>query len=143
MLNFGLAGSNALLLPFAAIAGALLATLLLAFAAARINSTVTLLLIGVGLSSFATAMIALLMNLAPNPFTLADMINWMLGSVANRSLEDILRAGPFLLVGVVCLLFVFWRSLRLGAVESPCRKNIAVRRPFLGQSPWIRRLWLP
>jgi iron complex transport system permease protein len=105
ILNFGLAGSNALLLPFAAIGGALLATLLLAVAAARINSTVTLLLIGVGLSSFATALIALLMNLAPNPFTLADMINWMLGSVANRSLEDILRAGPFLFLGIVCLLF--------------------------------------
>lgn len=105
VLNYGLLDNNALLLPFAAIGGALAATCILAFAAVRISSTVTLILIGVGLSSFATAMIALLMNLAPNPFTLADMINWMLGSVANRSFEDILRAGPFLLAGVVCLLY--------------------------------------
>ena len=46
---------------------------------------------------------SLLLNLAPNPFTLSDMMNWMMGSVANRSMEDLLLAAPFLLVGTFAL----------------------------------------
>lgn len=65
---------------------------------------VTLILVGVGLSSFAGALMSLLMNLAPNPFSLSDMINWTLGSVANRSFREIGFALPFLLAGTVILL---------------------------------------
>ena len=59
----------------------------------------TLILIGVGLASFAGAAMNLMMNLAPNPFSLADMINWMLGSVENRSFPDLAFAAPFLIAG--------------------------------------------
>ena len=104
VLYYGLAGVSPYLLPVAAIAGALAATALLAVAAVRIGSVVTLILIGVALSSFAAAVMALLMNLAPNPFTLAEMLNWMLGSVANRSFEDLAVAAPFLLAGAALLL---------------------------------------
>lgn len=91
-------------LPVAAIAGALAATLLVTLAALRTASMVTLILVGVGLSSFAGAILALLMNLAPNPFSLSDMVNWMMGSVANRSLADLALAAPFLGVGAALLL---------------------------------------
>ena len=84
--------------------GALIATALLALAATRTQSVVTLILIGVGLSSFSGALMSLLMNLAPNPFSLADMINWMLGSVANRSFDEIGLALPFIGGGVALLL---------------------------------------
>ena len=47
---------------------------------------------------------SLLMNLAPNPFSLSDMINWMLGSVANRSFNEIGFALPFLIAGSAILL---------------------------------------
>ena len=104
-LYYGLVAINPWILPLAAIAGALLATALLALAAIQTRSVVTLILIGVGLSSFAGAAMSLLMNLAPNPFSLADMINWMLGSVANRSLDEILLAAPFLVAGSAILLF--------------------------------------
>lgn len=101
---FGLVALNAWLLPLAAIAGALIATALLALAATRTNSVVTLILIGVGLSSFSGALMSLLMNLAPNPFSLSDMINWMLGSVANRSFNEIALALPFMVLGTAILL---------------------------------------
>ncbi len=103
-LYFGLVALNPWVLPFAAIAGALLATTVLAFAATRTQSVVTLILIGVGLSSFSGALMSLLMNLAPNPFSLADMINWMLGSVANRSFDEITLVLPFILGGAALLL---------------------------------------
>lgn len=104
-LYYGFAALNPWLLPIAAIFGALVATAILTLAAIRTQSVVTLILIGVGLSSFAGAMMSLLMNLAPNPFSLSDMINWMLGSVANRSFDEIALALPFMLVGVAILLF--------------------------------------
>lgn len=101
---FGLVALNAWILPLAAIAGALIATALLALAATRTSSVVTLILIGVGLSSFSGALMSLLMNLAPNPFSLSDMINWMLGSVANRSFDEIALALPFMVLGTAIFL---------------------------------------
>ena len=103
-LYYGLVALSPWVLPMAAILGALAATALIAFAAIRTHSVVTLILIGVGLSSFAGAAMSLLMNLAPNPFSLSDMINWMLGSVANRSFHEIGLAAPFLFAGIAILL---------------------------------------
>ena len=102
-LTFGLGALGDFALPAAAIVGALAATLLIALSAARVTSTVTLILIGVGLSSFAAAVMALFTNLAPNPFSLSDLVQWMLGSVANRSVPDLLFAAPFLAVGLALL----------------------------------------
>ncbi|MEL6257503.1 MAG: iron ABC transporter permease [Pseudomonadota bacterium] len=103
-LYYGLVAFSSWVLPLSAIAGALAATALLAAAAIRTQSVVTLILIGVGVSSFAGAAMSLLLNLAPTPFTLSDMINWMLGSVTNRSFDDIGLALPFLAAGVAILL---------------------------------------
>ena len=103
-LYYGLVALSPWILPLSAILGALAATGLITLAAIRTRSVVTLILIGVGLSSFAGAAMSLLMNLAPNPFSLADMINWMLGSVANRSFREIGLAAPFILMGAAILL---------------------------------------
>ena len=103
-LYYGLVSISPWVLPLTAIMGALAATTLLALAAIRTRSVVTLILIGVGLSSFSGALMSLLMNLAPNPFSLSDMINWMLGSVANRSYNEIGLALPFLVAGSLILL---------------------------------------
>lgn len=109
-LYWGVAERFAWALPLAAVGGALAATALIAAVALRTRSVVTLILVGVGLSSFAGALMALLMNLAPNPFSLADMVNWMMGSVANRSFADLALAAPFLVVGLA-LLFATRRGL--------------------------------
>ena len=99
-LYYGYAALSAWAMPVAAIVGALAGTALIALAALRTASTVTLILIGVGLSSFAGAAMNLMMNLAPNPFSLVDMVNWMLGTVANRSFQDLAFAAPFLVAGL-------------------------------------------
>ena len=99
-LYYGYAALSPWAMPAAAIVGALAGTALIALAAMRTASTVTLILIGVGLSSFAGAAMNLMMNLAPNPFSLVDMVNWMLGTVANRSFVDLAFAAPFLVAGL-------------------------------------------
>lgn len=104
VLYYGLGTVSVFLVPTSAALAAVLATLLLAAVALRVRSVVTLILVGVGLSSFVGAVMALLLNLAPNPFSLADMINWTLGTVANRSARDLAVALPFIGTGVVILL---------------------------------------
>lgn len=113
---WGLIEISAWMLPGAAITGALVATALLVFIAPRVSSVVTLVLVGVGLSSLAGACMALMLNLAPNPFALSDMVNWMMGSVANRSFEDLMLAAPFWLAGLAALFIASpgLRALALG-----------------------------
>lgn len=105
VLYFGLTTASGLVLPVSAIIGAMAATAILTLAAFRTGSVVTLILIGVGISSFSGALMSLLLNFAPNPFTLSDMINWTLGSVANRSLADLGLSLPFILAGMGILAF--------------------------------------
>ncbi len=102
-LSYGFASVFAWGLPVAAIVGAVTATALIVLAAMYARSVITLILVGIGIASFAGAAMSLLMNLAPHPYALSDMINWMLGSVANRSVDDIALAAPFLLLGLIIL----------------------------------------
>jgi iron complex transport system permease protein len=105
VIYWGIVDVSPWILPGASITGALVATGLLAFLAPRIGSIVTLILVGVGLSSFSGALMSLMLNLAPNPFSLSDMVNWMMGSVANRSFDDLAFAAPFFVLGLMLLWF--------------------------------------
>lgn len=102
---FGFAQSNAYATTIFAIGGALAATLALFILGARHVSTTRLILIGVGLSAFAGAMISLLMNLAPNPFVLSDLVNWLFGSVANRSLDETRQLMRMIAIGLGITIF--------------------------------------
>ncbi len=84
---------------FALVAAALVATLGWAS-----RGPASLVLIGVGLSSFAGGLIALALNLAPNPGALADLVNWTLGSVEGRSFEHVALAAVLLALGAVLIL---------------------------------------
>lgn len=101
---FNLSAAAVWATPIAAILFALLATALLYIAGAGRLSPSRLILAGVGLSSFAGALIALVMNLAPNPFILSDLVNWLFGAVTNRSFDDIALAAPFAVAGMIAVL---------------------------------------
>jgi len=91
--------------PIAALIFALLAAILVTALGAAARGPASLALIGVGLSSFAGGLIALALNLAPNPGALADLVNWTLGSVEGRSLQDAALVGGFLIAGAALILF--------------------------------------
>lgn len=113
---FGFAAVNSFAVPVAAILGAGAATLLLVFAAMKGAGSVTLLLIGIGLSSFAGALMSLALNMAPNPYSLSDLVNWMMGSVANRSWADMMLGAPGWIIGAALVLMAGpgLRALSLG-----------------------------
>lgn len=113
---FGVAGLAIWIVPGAAILFAGAAMLALLAVAGNSPDTVRLILVGVGLSSLAGALTALAMNLAPTAFTLTDMVNWLLGSVTNRSWVDVGLALPFWVMGGVWVLMAGpgLRALSLG-----------------------------
>ncbi len=100
----GLSGMFLLALPLGGIAGALLATLLLLGLAGRGAGTMALILAGVALNSFAGAMTALALNLAPNPYAALEITFWLMGSLADRSLLHVWLVLPLMLAGWALLL---------------------------------------
>jgi iron complex transport system permease protein len=101
----------ALLAPVAALVFALAAAAGVTALGWSSRGPASLVLIGVGLASFASGLIALALNLAPNPGALADLVNWTLGSVEGRSFEHAALVGGFLLVGAA-LIFAAARGLQ-------------------------------
>ena len=98
-IHLGFMISFPLMLSFFAMAGALAATAILLFISVRDASVLMLILVGIGISSLATALISLIMNLSDSPISVRDMIMWMLGSLENRTVSDLWFAVPFILVG--------------------------------------------
>lgn len=89
------------LVESAALIGAALAGLLLVAIATRVRAPEALILFGVALSSFAGALTALIFNLSPSPIASAEVMNWLLGSVQNRSWIDVTWVTPALVVAAV------------------------------------------
>jgi len=106
------------LAPTMAIVFALIASALVTALAWAARGPASLALIGVGLSSFAGGLIALALNLAPNPGALADLVNWTLGSVEGRSLNDAAIVGVALGVGGALIFFAARGLQALGLGEE-------------------------
>ena len=110
VLYFGWAAIGWFMLPLGGLIGAFAAVVLILLLAGRHGSDVTLVLAGLAVSSFAAALIALTLNLARSPYAMSEMVYWMLGSVANRSMLHVQMILPFLLVGSA-MLMAGWRYL--------------------------------
>ncbi len=104
---WGLAAMTPVALPLAGLAGAAVGGVVLFGFAARAGTGLAFILAGVALASIASALLALTMALAPNPFALAELGDWLMGGVADKTpVEAILAAVP---VAIGCAL-----QLRLG-----------------------------
>ena len=101
---FGLSAQFALFLPLGGVLGALAALLVLFAVAGRDPASLTLILAGVAIGSFATALTSLALNLAPSPFAALEIVFWMLGSLSDRSLEHLWLVAPPILLGGALIL---------------------------------------
>ena len=106
----GLSALFSFALPLMALVGAVGAVLLVQALAGRGASTITLILAGVAVTSFAGAMTSLALNLSPNPFAALEIVFWMLGSLKDRSMTHVWLALPFILAGWL-MLFQVGRAL--------------------------------
>lgn len=103
-LQTGLATFFALALPLSALAGAALAVLLILGLAGPRGGALALILAGVAISALAAALTSLVLNLSPNPFAAMEIVYWMMGSLADRSMDHVWLAAPFMALGLAMLL---------------------------------------
>ncbi|MEM8553514.1 MAG: iron ABC transporter permease [Pseudomonadota bacterium] len=99
----GFAGAVALGLPAMALGGALAGVVLVVALAGPRGSSLTLILAGIAISALAAALTSLVLNLSPNPFAANEIVFWMMGSLADRSMTHVWIALPFMVVGWVLL----------------------------------------
>ncbi len=101
---WGIAAVFAPALPLGGLAGAALGCAALLGFAGRAVSGPSLILAGVALSALASALLALALTLAPNPFALAEITFWLMGGLEDRTLTHLWLAGPPILLGCAILL---------------------------------------
>lgn len=102
-LHTGLAATAPLALPLLALLGAAAGVGLILLLAGPRGSSLTLILAGIAISALAGALTSLVLNLSPNPWAAGEIVFWMMGSLADRSMTHVALALPFLLLGGVLL----------------------------------------
>jgi iron complex transport system permease protein len=106
VLYFGLSAASPWLLPAAAMAGAGLGLAALLALGGASSSLTTFVLAGIVIQTMSTAATTLALNLAPTPWAVDEIVNWLLGAVADRSFADVKLALPFIALGVALMLSV-------------------------------------
>ncbi|NND91435.1 MAG: iron ABC transporter permease [Granulosicoccus sp.] len=89
--------------PMAGMLGALLTTGLVYFLAGSDSSVSTLILAGVAINALAGATLSLLLNLAPSPFAVQELVLWTLGDLSDRSFRDLWVMLPCTVAGWLLL----------------------------------------
>lgn len=100
----GLSASLALGLPLMALAGAALGVATLMGLAGPRGGSVTLILAGIAISALAGAGTQLVLNLSPNPYAANEIVFWLMGSLADRSMTHLWLALPPMVLGGLILL---------------------------------------
>ena len=129
-LYWGWAGAWSLALPLAGFAGAALVTAFVLLLALRGASTVGLILAGVAASSLSTALVSLILNASPNPHATMEIVHWLLGSVADRSLQDVALVLPPIALGMALLLRQ-GTALRRLVLDEEAAASLGVSLPRL------------
>ena len=104
ILALGLAGTGSIILPLSSILAALVSILLLLWLSGREARPLTVILAGLALSTFAGALVALTLNLAPNDFLALEIAFWLLGSFTDRGPVHVAIALPFIAGGMALML---------------------------------------
>lgn len=129
-LQTGAAAAFALALPLAALAGAGGAVALILGMAGPRGGALALILAGIAISALAAALTALVLNLSPNPFAGMEIVYWMMGSLADRSMTHVWLAAPFLLAGGAVLLSL-GRGLDALTLGEDAAQTLGINLPRL------------
>ena len=104
MLYFGFAQHFAWALPLGGMSGAAVGVLLIYALSWRDNSAFTLILAGLAINAVAAALTSLALNYAPSPYAALEIVFWLLGSLSDRSFDQVWVSLPFIALGSVMLL---------------------------------------
>ncbi|PTE14335.1 FecCD family ABC transporter permease [Pseudogemmobacter blasticus] len=129
-LQTGLAATLPLALPLAALAGAGASVLLVLVMAGPRGGALALILAGIALSALSGAVTSLVLNLSPNPFAAMEIVHWMMGSLADRSMSHVWLAVPFMVAGMAALL-TLGRGLDALTLGEDAAQSMGVNLPRL------------
>jgi len=122
-----LAGAGAGPWPFAAaMAAAGAAMALLTALTWRSESSVAFILAGTVLASLAGALTAFLISLAPNPYLVAEVIDWLMGALTDRGWPDLALALPCMAAGMA-VLATTGRALDALTLGEGAARSIGIR----------------
>jgi iron complex transport system permease protein len=111
---FGVLPAAGLFAPaLAGLLGAGVAMTLMLWLAGTAQASMVL-LAGLAISTISGALLATVLNFAPNPFAMQELVFWLLGSVSDRSMQHVWLLLPALLFGFVLL----WRQKQFLAAIS-------------------------
>jgi iron complex transport system permease protein len=129
-ISAGLADTLSFALPLAGLVGAFASVALLVLIAGPRASLLVLILAGLAVASLAAAGTSLILDLAPNPFASLEITFWLLGSLQDRSMQHVLIAAPFMVVGAGLLL---WdrRALRALALGEDAATSLGFDLPHV------------
>src|SRR5690606_23055153 len=85
------------------------------------NTTLTLVLVGIAISSLCVALTSLAMNLSASPWAVAEIVMWLMGSLRDRTMAEVSLAAPFILPGLALMLLVAPRLDTLSLGEDTAR----------------------
>ncbi|NOX09091.1 MAG: iron ABC transporter permease [Gammaproteobacteria bacterium] len=104
---------GALATAVAGLLGAVIALLLMLMLAGS-GRPALVILAGLAISTLAGAALAVVLNYAPNPYAMQELVFWLLGSVSNRGMDSLTILFPALVIGSVLI----WRQRHLLAALS-------------------------
>jgi iron complex transport system permease protein len=106
---FGLfSGFGALATAVAGLVGAVAALSLMLMLAGS-GRPALVIMAGLAISTVSGALLAVVLNFAPNPYAMQELVFWLLGSVSNRGLNSLYILLPALVIGSVLI----WRQRTL------------------------------
>jgi iron complex transport system permease protein len=124
------AGLSPLAVPLSGMFGALAAVWLVETIAGRTGSTQSVLLAGLLITTGCNALIALALNLSPNPLASLEIVFWLLGSLTDRSMEHVSWVlGPMPLGAA--LLLSCGRKLRAWTLGEETAQSLGIGRRSL------------
>lgn len=106
------AGLGALATPFAGLIGAAITLFILMGLSGSMARPAIIIMAGLAISTLSSALLAVVLNFAPNPYAMQELVFWLLGSVSNRGIDNLAVLFPAFLLG--CLVVFAQRRLLLG-----------------------------
>ena len=139
LLYFGWSEANSPELLIASVGGAAVCLVLILLMVRRRFSVVAVLLAGLALGSLCSAGLSMALSLSPNPFAMAEIVFWLMGSFADRSLLHVILSAPLIVIGCAVLLSCgrAFRALSLGedtAISMGFSPSFTTSRAAIGMA---------
>ncbi len=92
-------GFGALATPLAGLIGAGITLLILMGLSGSVARPAIIIMAGLAISTLSSALLAVVLNFAPNPYAMQELVFWLLGSVSNRGLDNLTVLIPAFVIG--------------------------------------------